>query len=869
MRITLQFWKWFRSSESENVEQLIVPEYIATGKTLAKRVIVYKDPEITKFVQRVPYYIDKNSHEIGDLVRLRNDALALITDVGGRKFPLFISPYRSDLVSLLDKLNLIREHQMLMNAEWPLQNDPRFREKLQSLFSSFGFRPEGRNKVDPEACFKQTENITLKYYQKIVSTYAIYGPYRGCAVIHSMGTGKTCTAIAAIDNFLAFHKIEEETSNKSDPISDPSKIQALNEAASTIKKTKRAMKREILNEPQATDDDLEDIDHLPIKTIEKIAAVEKTQEHRTSPPRRRSAKPKISAPKAKVSDINSYLNGSATPAALVSASKSSANGMYLKGGAIRTPPKVFFVIPPSANLEQNFRSELARCPSKIRDMILAQREKGSKMDPVQAANRIINQNVNIISYVSLSNRLKKNILSLEDSLLVLDEAHNFLEPPKQYAHAYNYLYDAIKKTKECKILLLTGTPIYKSVTDLPRLLNLLKRDSEMKFPETEDAFYRKYFKGNNIDARVFIDDIKGYISYYDAEGDLSYFARKIELLPIITHVTDDHYKRYLESRKTENKSYGFGEKTPNVQELVLSKNPKFKSPISGYFKRSSAMTNVPISYRKHDKWPAKFAAVADQIAKYPNEKHFVFSRHTAQGSNAFGEYLEQELGWDRMSNNKYDHGSRPPTAYNPLNKELYALKAQKLDPEARKAQKARLIKQHLKKPYHGFVVANKATSQKELAYDKDLYNDTDFNVDGKLCRVFIVDERFSEGLSLLNTLNVFLLEPPYSFQAYRQIIARAVRNCSHLQIPHDKWQVKIHRYIADLDDEHETSDGVLAQYSAAAQAVLQQIIDQMMAGSIEAGFTNIGASTALIKTKHTLWQRLLDLVKRPFFKKPQ
>lgn len=815
MRLTLKFWKWFKSSpDSDDISQMIVPEEVATEKGLAKRVIKYKDPEITKFVQKVPFYINKNSHELGDLVRLRNNALALITDVNGRKFPLIISPYRQDLASLLDKLNLIREHQLLINAEWPSQDDPRFREKLMKIFVSFGFQPEGKNIVDPTACYTQKENIVLKYYQKIVSTYAIYGPYRGVLVVHSMGTGKTCTAIAAIDNFLAFRKLEQETANRVDPIKDPVKIQTLTTAAAEVKEPIDAPKR-----------------HVPVKA--------------SKPP--------------KAAEVSAVVKGIATASSIAS---KTFQRPEIKGGAPRAPAQVYVVIPPRANLEQNFRSELTRCPSKIKEMILAQREKGGKMDPGMAVNRIINQNINIISYVSLSNRLKKGILSIENSLLILDEAHNFLEPPKQYAAAYNHLYSAIMKTKECKLLLLTGTPIYKSVTDLPRLLNLLRRENETKFPETEDAFFKKYFTtGGKIDSRRFINDIKGYVSYYDAEGDLSYFAKKVETLPIITHVTDDHYKRWLESRKTENKSYGFGDKIPPVEELVLSKNAKFKSPVSGYFKRSSAMTNLPISYRKHDKWPAKLAALADVLAKHPHEKHFIFSRHAAQGANAIGEYLEQELGWERMSNNRNDHGTHAPQNFNPLSRELVALKNKKLEPEVYKAAKQQLIKQHLKKPYYGFVVANKGTSQREIGYDKEIFNDIEDNVDGKLCRVFIADETFSEGLSLLNCSHVHLLEPVYSLQAYRQIIARAVRNCSHKQLRFP-WSVSIHKYLADLDEEHETTDGILTQYSAAAQAVLQQLIDTMQAGSIEAGFDTLHRSTAEIKPKMTLWQRLLNLVKR-------
>lgn len=823
MRLTLKFWKWFKKPDEAGITDMIVPEAVAQSKTIAKRVIAYKDPKITEFVKRVPYYIDINSHEIGDLVRLKNDALALITDVGNRKFPLIISPYRSDLPSLLDKLNIVREHQQLVNTDWPLQSDPRFKEKLQRIFANLGLRPEGANHIDPEACFKNSESIELKYYQKIVSTYSIYGPYRGVLVVHSMGTGKTCTAIAAIDNFLAFCKLEQETLNTSDPISDPVKIKEIHEIPVTARKQRRG--------------------------------------------------PGLSSRKSLAAEA--VAGGEVTPASVVSTLRRQKKiAPHIGGGATKQASRIFVVIPPRASLEQNFRSELSRCPSKIKEMILAQREKGSK-DASAATNRIINQNMTIISYVTLSNRLKKGLLTIENCLLILDEAHNFLEPPKQFAAAYNYLYGIIKKTQNCKLILLTGTPIYKSVTDLPRLLNLLKRSNEEKFPETEDAFFKKYFTGNRINAREFGNDLKGYISYYDAENDLSVFAKKVDMMPIITHVTDDHYKKWLESRKTENNAYGFGDTLPPMADLVTVKNTKFKSPVSGYFKRSSAMTNVPLSYRKPGKFPLKFAAVVDQIMKYPKEKHFVFSRHAASGANALGDYMEQVHGWDRMSNNKLDHGSHPPTYFNTMSKELNELKNKKnsvssggpVEPFVSTSEKQSIIRRNLKKPYMGFVIANKLTTRRDIGYDQLLFNDTEDNVDGKLCRVFIADENFSEGMSLLNCLNVHILDEPYSYQALRQVMARAVRYCSHKQLKFP-WEVKIFRYHASLDDTHPMTDDLIKNYSDQSQNILQQIIDTMVDNSIEAGFTNLHkrakdeAVSSVPHTHKSMWQRFMELFRK-------
>ena len=814
---TMRWWKWFTASDRgvpiADIDSLRVRDDITTPKRerqLSLHPIIYKNPEIIALLQRIPLYIDRDSHDVGDLVKLRNNALAMISVIGGRKFPLFISPYRTDLSSLIGKLDIIRDHQLLIDAKWPLQNDPRFRDKLQRIFVNLGIQPDTSANVDPRACFRDPAGgLVLKYYQRLVSTYIVYGPYRGVLVVHSMGTGKTCTAIAAIDHFLAFRKLEEETHNDANPV-----------------------------DYQRKTDSLTGVVSYPLGSA------------------LRDGKPPLLGDEV------------ADPAVV--------GGRGAGTREIRQPPKVYVVLPPRANLEQNFRSELARCPSKIKEMIDAQKMKGSTTTKTHSEqtlamiNRIINQNVVIISYVSLAHRLKKQVMSLNDSLLIFDEAHNFLEPPAQYASDYRFLYDAVTKTENCKIMLLTGTPIYKSVTDLPRLLNLLKKPSETKFPEKDIDFFAKYFNGNTIKADKFAADIRGYISYFDAENDLSYFAKKIELVPVITHVSDDHYRRWMESRASEDRAYDFGADVPSAEYLATKGKGKFKSPVSGYYKRSSATTNTPLAFRKHDKWPDKFAAVAEEISKYPDEKHFVFSRHTAQGANALGEYLEEELGWDRMSNNKSDHGTNPPKYFNELSRQLMTLETKKgsLDPKQFKREKDSLIRSGVKKPGKGFVVANKATSQKEISLDKLLFNDTEDNVTGKLCNVFIVDETFSEGLSLLNTMHVHLLDPPYSRQGYRQIIARAVRNCSHKQIPFEKWRVLIHTYVSALDESHGMTDDLLIQYSKEAQIILQQIIDNVVNGSLEAGMKTVDLADPR-NAKLAVWKRLIDIIRHPFKAAPK
>ena len=109
---------------------------------------------------------------------------------------------------------------------------------------------------------------------------------------------------------------------------------------------------------------------------------------------------------------------------------------------------------------------------------------------------------------------------------------------------------------------------------------------------------------------------------------------------------------------------------PRSRTWCFGDNKAFKNRETGYFKHSSGVNNTPLTYRAHNRWPAKFGVVGDLIAKYPKSKIFIYSRHKAQGANAIGLFLENELGWDRMSNNRQDHGTNAPRYFNPLAKEL-------------------------------------------------------------------------------------------------------------------------------------------------------------------------------------------------------
>jgi len=99
------------------------------------------------------------------------------------------------------------------------------------------------------------------------------------------------------------------------------------------------------------------------------------------------------------------------------------------------------------------------------------------------------------------------------------------------------------------------------------------------------------------------------------------------------------------------------------------------------------------------------------------------------------------------------------------------------------------------------------TGEKALSPDKvyDLKNLTDEdNKRGEKIKVVIISMTGSEGIDFKNLRQVHILEPWYNLSLIEQIIGRAVRTCSHKQLPFIERNVEIFLYgtlMTDIDEE--------------------------------------------------------------------
>jgi ribA/ribD-fused uncharacterized protein len=75
------------------------------------------------------------------------------------------------------------------------------------------------------------------------------------------------------------------------------------------------------------------------------------------------------------------------------------------------------------------------------------------------------------------------------------------------------------------------------------------------------------------------------------------------------------------------------------------------------------------------------------------------------------------------------------------------------------------------------------------------------NLDGGLCRVFCITSAGAEGLSLKTVRGVHIMEPYWNTARTQQVKGRAVRICSHMELPPLEQNVEIYTYCTIIPEE--------------------------------------------------------------------
>ena len=78
------------------------------------------------------------------------------------------------------------------------------------------------------------------------------------------------------------------------------------------------------------------------------------------------------------------------------------------------------------------------------------------------------------------------------------------------------------------------------------------------------------------------------------------------------------------------------------------------------------------------------------------------------------------------------------------------------------------------------------------------------NRDGRICKVFMITQSGAEGISLFNTRQVHIMEPYWNNVRLEQVQGRAIRLCSHMNLPWEERTVDVFTYLSVFSAEQKT-----------------------------------------------------------------
>jgi hypothetical protein len=240
--------------------------------------------------------------------------------------------------------------------------------------------------------------------------------------------------------------------------------------------------------------------------------------------------------------------------------------------------KVYVMVP--ASLEANYKEELQKCGDPIfavenhwtaRTLSDEVRKEGKRLGisekfmdknkriyvttPSQTPNfesldskdkaairaqisDIIDQRFNFVRYngltrASIAEYTKEG--QYDDSVVIVDEAHNLISRVINESEITGKLYDAIYNAKRCKIVLLSGTPVINSPNEISYLMNLLRGPIERitipfkTIPTWDEEKITKAFRAVPEVDTIEFNALKKYVmvtrnppqfrSTYNGEGD--------------------------------------------------------------------------------------------------------------------------------------------------------------------------------------------------------------------------------------------------------------------------------------------------------------------------------------------------------------
>lgn len=480
--------------------------------------------------------------------------------------------------------------------------------------------------------------------------------------------------------------------------------------------------------------------------------------------------------------------------------------------------------------------------------------------------------------------------SSKKNIYIFDEAHNFIQnvynnmiskTGRRAITIYDYIKNDVKETETSRVVLLSGTPAVNDPFELSIIFNLLRPGI---FPLSYTKFSELYISSNKLIAEkknMFQRRILGLVSFYLGSTPDLYAKKNIKSVPLEMDPYHQEVYNYYEDieRKLERKA-ALSRTSSNVYRSYTRQASNFVFPTLSS-KISGENRPRPGQFRlsekeieqleegmqfEADKKKAKKEATISALKEYTllikkyllglrdyfknlsnkdkSKKHTVIDDiniYLKKYKNNFKEYWKTEQKKSFLLKAMYASSCKMVAIiFNLLSTDgpviVYSnyVKMEGLEI-------FRIYLESIGFSHYGF---SKGTDFKRFveytgAIDRDkrekgrsVYNDKK-NINGKLVKVMLISPAGSEGISLYNVRQVHILEPYWNEVRITQLIGRAIRACSHKDLPMNKRKVDIFRYKAIRAKGKNTTDQLMEEHALDKYNLIESFLKTMREAAVD------------------------------------
>lgn len=444
--------------------------------------------------------------------------------------------------------------------------------------------------------------------------------------------------------------------------------------------------------------------------------------------------------------------------------------------------RILVVVP--ASLIGNYRNELrSLCAGNeylsekerktLKNISVRSREY---QDIIKKSDKKINKYYKIISYQKFIILHQNRRLKLDNTLVIIDEVQNIVS---ETGSMYKYFYKTLTKmSTRNPIILLSATPMFDKPSEIALTLNLLRIPKKLPTgKEFNEMFLEKVgdkYKIKNLD--ILKKASNGVISYYRGAHPKTFPKKNI--IYVDCKMSEFQYRSYV---------------SVLAKEGSFTKSDIFAVP-NNFFISSRSISNIA----------------------FPNKKMRYSGYQSLKKRHLKSDQLKiySRKFYNLLKNIKKSKG--PVFIYSNF-KEFAGIKTF-----------SRILETYGYKNYERHGPGNKRFSvwsgDQSLKYRdemKSIFNKPE-NKHGKLIKIIMGTPAIKEGVTLLRVEQAHILEPYWNISRMEQIMGRAIRYCSHKDLPAKDRKVSVYLYRSVHPDLDISIDQYIYQLADRKQDIISR-----------------------------------------------